>query len=75
MGTCDLNSFWPVICQLVQVGHIVAALLFLLVATVGVMLGFVCDLCTWFSLKIFEFYLPLFMRAVEFLSLALSYNC
>jgi len=75
MLDCDLQPLWPVVCQLVHAFYIIFAFLCVILAAVVVALGFTADVCTWFSLKLYEWYIPFFMKVFELLSAAFSYNC
>lgn len=69
-----LAAFAP-LCQLLQVLHLIAGFLLLLLAFAGLALGFLMDVVTWFSLKLYDVYLPLFLQVWDFFAAGLSYQC
>jgi hypothetical protein len=63
-------------CQLLQAGHLIVGFLYVLLMAIVVVLGFVFDVVTWFTLKLYESYLPWMVRAFHFLLDALNgYSC
>lgn len=63
-------------CQLLQAGHLILGFLYMLLMAIVVMLGFVFDVVTWFSLKLYESYLPWIIKAYHFFVDGLNgYNC
>jgi hypothetical protein len=68
-------SFAP-FCQLLQAGHIIVGFLYVLLVGIVVAMGFLFDLVTWFSLKLYEGYVPWMLSAFNFLSAGLNgYQC
>lgn len=64
------------ICQLLQAGHIIVGFLYVLVMAIVVVLGFVFDVVTWFTLGLYEHYLPWMLKAFHFLMDGLNgYAC
>lgn len=64
------------LCQLTQAGHVIVGFLYVLLMAIVVVLGFVFDVVTWFTLKLYEHYLPWMVKAFHFLMDGLNgYNC
>ncbi|MBN8220998.1 MAG: hypothetical protein J0L53_08730 [Spirochaetes bacterium] len=63
-------------CQLMQAGHIILGFLYVLLMAITVVLGFVFDVVTWFTLHLYQYYLPWMIKAFRFLTDGLNgYTC
>lgn len=64
-----------IFCQLGQVFWLIAGFLYVLLAVVVVTLGFLFDVVTWFSLQLYQYYIPVFMNAWQFFEAGLGMQC
>lgn len=69
-----LATFGP-ICQLGQVFWLISGFLYVLLAVVAGAMGFLFDVVTWFSLGLYQFYLPFIAQAWHFFEAGLNMQC
>jgi len=64
------------VCQLAQAGHIIVGFLYVIAMAMVVVLGSLCDLVTWFTLQLYQYYIPWLGHAWHFMMTGVNgYHC
>lgn len=70
-----LLASFGLFCQPGQVFWLITGFLYVLLAVVVVAMGFLFDVVTWFSLELYQFYVPFFNHAWRFFEAGLNMQC